>query len=155
MDDVGVDRVHGRRIRLLQLSGWAWEDPEVRPFILFIAAHASSGDEAKIRRFAAAAIESGCGYICAWGDGCELVHDLFDEVAIAVDRFVMSTWHTDESLADALYFSLTNTLLDEDEFPNAAEAAVVLAVEEPWIEDVRRLAADQDELARLWLSEEK
>jgi hypothetical protein len=155
MDAVGVDRVHGRRIRLFQLSGWVWEEPLVRPFVLLIAAHASCEDEVEIRRFAAAAIESGCGYICAWGDGCELVHDVFDDAAIAVDRFVMSTWHADESLPNALYFALTNAFLDDDEFPDAAEAAIVLAVEEPWVEDARRLVADQDELARLWLAEEK
>jgi hypothetical protein len=67
----------------------------------------------------------------------------------------MSTWHADESLPTALYFTLTNAFPDEDEFPNAARAAVVLAVEEPWVEDTRRLMADQDELARLWLAEEK
>lgn len=125
------------------------------PFILFVAAHTSGEDQVEVRRFAAEAIESGCGYICSWGEGCELVHDVFDEAAIAVDRFVMSTWHADDSLASALYFSLTDAYPDEDEFPDAAEAAIVLAVEEPWIEDVRRLVADQDELARLCLSEEK
>jgi hypothetical protein len=154
VDDVGVDRVHGRRVKLFELSGWAWDDPGVQPFILFTAAHASREHEAEFRRFAAAAIESGCAYICAWGDGCELVHDAFDDAALAADRFVMSTWHADESLPTALYFALTNAFPDEDEFPNAAGAAVVLAVEEPWVEDTRRLMADQDELARLWLAEE-
>jgi len=67
----------------------------------------------------------------------------------------MSTWHADESLADALYFSLTDAWPDEDESPDAGEAAIVLAVEEPWIAEVRRLVADQDELARLVLTEKK
>ena len=80
---------------------------------------------------------------------------MFDEAAVASDRFVMSTWHADESLASALYFALTNALPDGDAFPDAVEAAVVLAVEPPWIEEVRRLVADQDELARLWISEEE
>lgn len=59
------------------------------------------------------------------------------------------------SRASALYFALTNAFPDEDEFPDAFEAAVVLAVEAPWIGEVRRLVADQDELARLWISEEE
>jgi hypothetical protein len=155
MDDLGVDRVHGRRIKLFELSEWTWEEPKVAPFILLVAADASGGGTAKIARFAADAIRSGCGYVCAWGEECEVLHDVFDEEAHGVDRFVMSTWHSEESLANALYFALTNALPDEDEFPNAAEAAVVLAVEAPWIEEVRRLVADQDELARLCISEEE
>ena len=155
MDDVGVDQVHGRRIRLFELSAWAWQEPHVTPFILLVAADASGRDRVQIQRFATDAIMSGCGYVCAWGEGCELVHDVFDEAAAAVDRFVMSTWHAEESLASALYFALTNAHPDEDEFPDADEAAVVLAVEAPWIEEVRRLVADQDELARLGISEEE
>ena len=131
-----------------------WQEPKVAPFILFVAADASGGDKAQIRQFAAAAIRSGCGYICAWGEECEVVHDVFDEEAVAIDRFVMSTWHADESVARALYFALTNAHPDEDEFADV-EAAVVLAVEDPWIDEVRRLVADQGELARLWISEEE
>ncbi len=155
MDDVGIDRVHGRPIRLFQLSDWAWVYPRLTPFVLFVAAHASPDEEIEIRRFASDAVDSGCGYICAWGEGCELVHDLFDEAAIAVDRFVMSTWHADESLPDALYFSLFVARPDDEEFPNAAEAAAVIAVEEPWIADVRMLVADQEELVRLVLDEQR
>ena len=55
----------------------------------------------------------------------------------------MSTSHADDSLAEAVYFSLTVAWPDEDEFPDGAEAAIVLAVEEPWIAEVRRLTADQ------------
>jgi hypothetical protein len=157
MEDLGVERVHGRPIRLLALSGWQWEDPRVGPFVLFVAARAFIDDppiQTEIRRFAGEAIESGCCYVCAWGDGCGFVHDAFDRAAIARDRFVMSTWHADESLAEGLWFSLVNASPDEDEFPSGDRAAIVLAVEEPWIEDVRRLVADQDELARSVLGTE-
>jgi hypothetical protein len=155
MDDVGIDQVHGRRIMLFQLSAWGWHEPKVTPFILLVAADASGGDKAQMRRFASDAIRSGCGYICAWGEECEVVHDVFDEAAAAIGRFVMSTWHADESIVSALSFALTNALPDEEEFPDAVEAAVVLAVEAPWIKEVRRLVANQDELARLWISEEE
>jgi hypothetical protein len=63
----------------------------------------------------------------------------------------MSTWHADESLGEALWFSLMNAFPDMDKFPTGDQAATVLAVEEPWIEAVRRLITDQDELARLVL----
>jgi hypothetical protein len=55
-------------------------------------------------------------------------------------------------LAGALYLSLV-AWPDTDEFPDAADAAIVLAVEAPWIAEVRRLVADQDELVKLWVEE--
>jgi hypothetical protein len=157
MEDLGVDRLRGRPIRLLALSRWEWEEPHVGPFILFVAARAFVEDpsaQIMVRRFAAEAIQSGCCYVCAWGDGCEFVHDAFDYAAIARDRFVMSTWHADESLGEGLWFSLVSALPDMDEFPSGDQAATVLAVEEPWIDAVRRLITDQDELDRLVLGEE-
>lgn len=157
MDDLGFDRVHSRRIRLFDLSRWEWQKPDVELFTLLVAARAPADDGTvlRIRSFAAEAIAAGCAYVCAWGDGCELVHDVFDDVSIAADRFVMSTWHENDSLAGALYFALVNTLPGYDQFPNAPESVVVLAVEEPWLEEVRRLIADQPELARLWVAEDE
>jgi hypothetical protein len=154
MEDVGVTRVEGRQVKLFQLSHWEWEEPQVAPFVLFVAADASDDELARIQiqRFAADAIESGCGYLGAWGNGCEFVHDLFDVASIAADRFVMSDWHANDSLAGALYLSLV-AWPDTDEFPDAADAAIVLAVEAPWIAEVRRLVADQDELVKLWVEE--
>ena len=74
----------------------------------------------------------------AGADADNDLHDVFDEAAISVDWFVMATWHTDESLASALYFSLMDAWPDADELPDAAEAAIILGVEEPWTADVRR-----------------
>jgi hypothetical protein len=157
MEDLGIEQLHGRPIRFLQLSQWRWENPGVAPFALLVAASATDEEAAtiQIRRFADDAIQSGCGYICAWGQGCELVHDLFDQAALDVERFVMSTWHKDEPLSDALYFCLVNAFPDEDEFPNSDDSAVVLAVEQPWVAEVRGLVADQDELAKLWVAEDE
>jgi len=116
--------------------------------------HASTDDEAKIRSFAAEAVESSCAYICAWGAGCEFVHDLFDLASTDAERFVMSSWHNDEALAEALWFALCDAWPDEDAFPSAAGAPVVLAVEESWLAEVRRLMADQDELTKLVIGDE-
>lgn len=154
MEEIAVNRERGRPMRLFELADWAWVYPSVTPFILFVAAEASADDEVEIRRFAVNAVESGCAYICAWGKGCELVHDLFDGASIAADRFVMSTWHTDESLASALYFALMDAWPDDDAFPKSDDAPIVFAVQEPWITDVRSLLADQKALVRLVLDEE-
>jgi hypothetical protein len=40
-----------------------------------------------------------------------------------------------------------------EEVSDPAASAAILAVEAPWIAEVRRLVADQDDLARLWVTE--
>ncbi|MFL5914873.1 MAG: hypothetical protein ACJ752_04450 [Gaiellaceae bacterium] len=152
MEDLGVERVHGRPIRLLQLAEWAWEEPtRAGQFTLLVAATALVDDAPLVRRFAADAVASGCAYVCTWGQGCEHVHHLFDEASIGADRFVMSTSHADESLAEALYFALVDAL--PEEVSDSTASAAILAVEQPWIPEVRRLVSDQEELARLWVAE--
>jgi hypothetical protein len=149
VEDLGLSSWDKRPIKLFRLADWAWVYPGSPPFILFVAANASADKKTEIQRFAVEAIEAGCAYVCTWGDGCSRVHDLFDLASIDADQFVMSTWHEDESLAEALWFALCNAWPDEDEFPNATEAAVILAVEDPWLGEVRSLIADQEELAGL------
>ena len=58
-------------------------------------------------------IQSGCLYMMAWGRGCSSWDDsvdlsnveAFDFADIPDDQFVMTTWHSDESLAEVLWFS--------------------------------------------------
>ena len=57
-------------------------------------------------------LKSGCLYVVAWGVECEVWHDTVDETNLEMfdfgdipdDRFVMTTWHTDEPLSEALWF---------------------------------------------------
>jgi hypothetical protein len=153
MDEVGVEQVHGRAISLFELSNWTWDSSGVppHPFTLLVAADASADDTQAVETFATAAITSGCRYVCTWGLGCDRVHDLFDKASIETSQFVMSTWHDQEALYEALYYSL---VLAVPEDSSAAEAAVVLAVAGRWLPEVRRLVANQDELARLWVEEQ-
>src|SRR5438105_58263 len=135
MEHLGVERIHGRPIRLFQLADWQWQEPDVAgPFTLLVVASASDEEAALIGQFASEAVASGCGYVCAWGDGCERVHDLFDEASIAADHFVMSSWHAKESLPGALYFALVNSIPEEVSDP--AESAAVLAAQRPWVTEV-------------------
>ena len=152
MEDVGIERVHARPLKLFELSDWAWESPGSRDFTLFVVAQASADDATAIRRFAAEALAAGCAYVCAWGQGCELVHDVFDEAAIAASLFVVSTSHDEEELHQAVYFALVNAI--PEDVAVASDSPVVLGVEEAWISQTRALIADQAELARLWLSDE-
>jgi hypothetical protein len=61
MEDLGVERVHGRPIRLFQLARWEWIEPGISPFTLLVVACASDDEifEDQIRRFASDAVASG------------------------------------------------------------------------------------------------
>jgi hypothetical protein len=58
-------------------------------------------------------VRSGCRYALAWGQECEIWHDSvdranltrFDFAEIPDDEFVMTTWHDDEPLSEAFWFS--------------------------------------------------
>ncbi len=58
-------------------------------------------------------VDGGCLYAVAWGKECEKWHDAvdwavletFDYGDIPDDKFVMTTWHTDEPLSEALWFA--------------------------------------------------
>ena len=58
-------------------------------------------------------VRSGCLYFIAWGQACEEWHDNVDEVNLADhhdeiipdEKFVMTTWHENEPLLEALWFA--------------------------------------------------
>ena len=100
-------------------------------------------------------LESGCVYVCAWGRGCERVHDIFDETLVgndpdpADDSIVMTTWHADESLEDALWFFLRCTVPQERFEPSCRSSVVILfgSAGEHAV-SVRRALAQPEDFAR-------
>ena len=108
-----------QQFAVLQLSALVWPDslrvPSER-FRLFVAADTTQITSHEISRFAEAALSRGMVYFCAWGPGCERFHDIVDEVVVEDDlgerKFaaptkndvVMTTWHHDETLEEALDF---------------------------------------------------
>ena len=85
-------------------------------FRLFVAADVTGLSTKLISEFAVAALKSGMVYFCAWGPGCERFHDIVDEVVVE-DQIgerifvgknesdtIMTTWHDDEPLDEALDF---------------------------------------------------
>lgn len=82
-------------------------------FACLVAADTRGVPTVEIGRFALSLLESGAAYICAWGEDCERVHDVFDEEWVGdgtqPDRFgagIMTTWHSEETFDDALAFLL-------------------------------------------------
>ena len=79
---------------------------------LFLAMDSRNIESRQILEAAESLIPKGLAYLCAWGPDCERVHDCFDEILSEADPesteadVVMTTWHDDESLEEALsYFA--------------------------------------------------
>ena len=85
-------------------------------FRLFVAADVTGLSTELMSEFADAALQNGMVYFCAWGPGCERFHDIVDEVVVEDEigerifvgknesDTIMTTWHNDESLDEALAF---------------------------------------------------
>lgn len=83
-----------------------------RPFRAIIIAD-EAVSEAWRSRIAAWLVEGGCLYVVAWGIDCEAWHDSADWAGLNAFNFgdipddclVMTTWHAQEPLSEALWFA--------------------------------------------------
>jgi hypothetical protein len=107
------------RFNVIDLHSLVWPSDVLIPtkrFRLFVAAdiHATTVDA--VSAFARAALEKGMVYLCGWGPNCERFHDIVDEVILEDDlgakrfvgpddsAFVITTWHANDNLDEALDF---------------------------------------------------
>jgi hypothetical protein len=134
---LGPARSAGREIFVMELADLKEFPSElVLPcprFVLLIAADfsATPADRSAI---AERILNAGCVYLCTWGPSCELMDDLMDE-ALVVKQLdasgegatVMTTWHADERLAEAVGFALKSAELDIA-LAEGCEATVLISV---------------------------
>jgi len=68
-----------------------------------------SGDESRLGPFVEDCLRDGVKFIGVVGPNCERVHDLIDEHVVGDGsdgtRFILTSWHTDETLGEALEFA--------------------------------------------------
>lgn len=81
-------------------------------------------------------IKTGLAYMCAWGNGCSVLDNLFDDASVILEidgevekaddeNVIMTTWHEDESLKEALHFFVTNTSPTEKYYKECLTALVL------------------------------
>lgn len=78
-----------------------------RHFVLFLAIDARKISDEAVKAVAARALGQGLVSLCAWGPDCERIHDLFDSVRSddeTDETVIMTTWHSKETLREALWF---------------------------------------------------
>ena len=88
-----------------------------------------TGIDTTLRRL----LDCGCVYLCAWGPSCEKLHDAMDYVVIdqglagAPYRTIMTTWHSSDSLAEAVEFALLWAVPDS-ELAEGCDSVVLASV---------------------------
>jgi hypothetical protein len=113
-------------------------------FRLFVAADVASENTEAISDFALCALKHGMVYFCSWGPGCERFHDIVDEVILEDDigerKFagpnrgdvIMTTWHTEDTLEEALDFFLTCAVPTDGFMPDSGFRLVICVANQEW-----------------------
>lgn len=141
LERFGAGGVCDRELSLLELPNLqslpcdlAIAGPHFACLVLFDARGTDAED---ISAFSESLLVQGAVYICAWGPDCERVHDIIDEVTVGegpdIPRFsdgVMTTWHEEKDLDEALFYLLVCTYPD-DEFSDTCRSALVVSVGNP------------------------
>jgi hypothetical protein len=141
-----------KRFAVVEVPDLIWPPALAIPtkrFLLLVVADTSNVSADALSHFAATALERGMVYFCSWGQGCERFHDIVDEIVVDDDlgprRFsgskpgdvIMTTWHNDESLEEALEFlAVANPT---EGFEPDSDFRLVICVGNPdWVEQANR-----------------
>ncbi len=147
-----------RAMHLLEidsLDDWPEEvDLKSRHFVLFLACDAKKSADEDLAAFAGKVLDQGMVYLSVWGGDPERVHDLFEVVDAernpdsTADDVVLSEWHEDEPLAEALRFAV-GSASPAMEYERTCKATLAVSVGNPgWAEQIRGWMADPGSLER-------
>lgn len=112
-------------------------------FGLLLALDAKALNDQEILGAAAKLVEKSLVVLCAWGPDCERVHDLFDRAAknkndeLADDDVIMTTWHSRETLTEAMWFFIHAAFPTQSFEPNCADWIIAPIRNRDWEEEVR------------------
>jgi hypothetical protein len=119
-----------------------------RHFIAFLAADATGIDSAVLSECSRRLLQAGCVCFCAWGADCERVHDVFDLECLDTEPLIMTNWHSEESLDEALWF-FVYTAFSDDGYEDTTRSGLAISIGRPdWAEHIRMRLADLDSLTR-------
>jgi hypothetical protein len=135
----GFDTVKERRLFSIHIST-PGEFPAnfVLPsskFVCLLAWEAKGVPHDAIAALVEALLRAGASYFVCWGADCERVHDVIDEMVsvpgndfgVPEEACIMTSWHDNESLGDAIWFFLYSTWPDDHYF-DSTHAALAMSV---------------------------
>ena len=150
-----IGETSDRRLYLAQLArleDWPTQVEEpARPFVVFTAFDATSLTDDELISFARLLLEQGCVYACSGGArrrarARRLLITLRSPPSeqaspyVAEDDVVMTTWHDDESLDDALWFAVFSA------YPAYGELTGVLAISgQTWAGEIESRFGDAEQ----------
>lgn len=147
IEKIGYDDISKRDLFVLEIpmSGDLPADLPLTTsrFLCLIAWDARTASVDEISRVARALLGRGAVYVCAWGPNCERVHDIIDEEHVGpnpspeVSGVVMTTWHANESLAEAIRFALVDACPHEYYAENCGSTLGVSIGSSTWAADMR------------------
>lgn len=115
-------------------------------FVCLLAWDAQGLEVGLVSELARHLMQHGCVYICCWGPDCERVHDIFDETDTELhpesEAVVMSTWHSNEPLADAIWFALNSASPDTAHENNCASVVGMAIGDDGWAAQMGQAFAD-------------
>lgn len=122
---------------------------EVSPhFMLFLAVDATSITDEILRLVARKLLDRGLSYLCVWGNDCGRVHNQFDLERHPIEAegcSVMTTWHSDEPLSEALWFFANVAYPDEDFEPDCCDWVSVSVLNSDWELEMKRVLIDEND----------
>ena len=131
--------------------------PSTSYFSLFIAIDARPLDDHTVLQVAESLLSKGLTCLCAWGPDCKRLHDLFDFAAreindeLSGDDVIMTSWHPDETLEDALWFFVTASFVTA-KFKNSCKDWIIAPTASPeWEQPIRKKVKEIRKESRRYL----
>jgi hypothetical protein len=146
-------------IELAELKWPTTLNMPTKRFRLFVAADVTELSADALADFGRAARRNGMVYFCAWGHDCEKFHDIVDEVIAndyAAERkfagptakdAVMTTWHDNETLEEALDYFSTLARPTEGLVPNSSYRVAICVGNPAWAAKAKKCLESADFLA--------
>ena len=119
-----------------------------RYFTLFLAWDTPDIKEGKLMDIFRPLVNRGLAYFCAWGARCEDAHDAVDMCVVESeiesgesDHLLMTTWHSDEPLEEALSFFETLAIPAENQVFDDFERFAVSVGNPTWATEMERVVS--------------
>lgn len=142
-------------VDLVKPSGIEVTDLGSKHFCCLIAWDATQSTVEEVSALVDPLIKAGCVYFVSWGPSCEWVHHIIDESDPYDDSVIMTTWHSEESLEEALWFFLNVTWPDKA-FEKTFGASLAITIgSEDWAAAVRAALLDPRAFSKMVLDKEE
>ena len=148
LERCSYDALMERNLFMLELAKANELPPDIdvgsQYFGTFVAWDARAATHNEIASLVKTLIDAGSVSFVCWGPDCERVHDIADEYDPYKDNdsVIMTTWHTDESLDNAIWYFL-NTMFATVNFEDAFRSSLAISVgSEGWASSIRAALRD-------------